>query len=249
MPPCTTSRRLDHAERIMRSPRSPDRRSDQQPQQPDPPTVPLRVTARIMRTVSMRARRLRLARGRTVGPTLVRAADQTGSAPLLRRSTVMARKSRIALPGLSRSTKCSIRYCRRLDGHKGEHRTTLTASKMLTAAKLVAESADRYEVPAEAATPRPKVGTPRPKVGTPRPKVGKAKRPARAKAGTQCRISRHDVRCSLRLGHKALGRRHRFGTAVKVVPAAEARRQVAASPKVTKRSRYITSSKPSARLA
>lgn len=37
----------------------------------------------------------------------------------------MARKP--ILPGQSRSTKCSTRSCQRLMGHKGEHRSTLTA--------------------------------------------------------------------------------------------------------------------------
>lgn len=151
----------------------------------------------------------------------------------------MARKA--LLPGQSRSTQCRTSSCGRLAGHHGEHRSTLKASPAVPAKAVLAEDlkvlkrlVDGGIVPASAL---PKGLLP-------------AKAPAKARPATkspqQCRISRKadGVRCSLRLGHKSLGAKHRFGTAVKVLPAADARRQVAASPKVTKRSRFIVSGRP-----
>lgn len=119
----------------------------------------------------------------------------------------MARR-RIVLPGLSRSRVCNSPAtgtpfrCLRLEGHKGDHRPTLTASiAPIKPAK----------VPAKA-----------------------AKAPAR-KASAQCRISRRGERCALTVGHKAAGRRHRFGSAVRVIPMVESPRLVAASQRGARR--------------
>lgn len=81
--------------------------------------------------------------------------------------------SKIILPGQSRSTKCSTRTCRRLLGHKGTHRGTLTSSAKpalktaveATSGGVEVRSSDVYtvqptaHVPAKAAkrTRRPKV--------------------------------------------------------------------------------------------
>lgn len=43
-------------------------------------------------------------------------------------------KRSIVLPGQSRSTSCSTRGCHRLDGHKGEHRSTLRVAPVKASA-------------------------------------------------------------------------------------------------------------------
>lgn len=40
----------------------------------------------------------------------------------------MKTKSSVQLPGQSRSIACKTKSCRRLDGHQGDHRSTLTRS-------------------------------------------------------------------------------------------------------------------------
>jgi len=153
----------------------------------------------------------------------------------------MARKTRIALPGQSRSTTCPKARCGRLDGHKGDCRPTLMAARkavqpIATEGGVEVLSADRYTVLSDEVAKKPE---PKARIKTSRKRAPKG----------QCRVSRRDVRCSLRLGHKSLGRRHRFGSPVRIVPEAKPTRMVAASPKRARRSAYITSGKPSARLA
>lgn len=135
------------------------------------PTVPVRVTARSStRGVDARERGEALTRKRAVGATLVADTAPLGTVRPLKGEPAMAK--RIILPGLSRSTKCSTRACHRLDGHKGEHRGTLMATKsqsIAVATSIVEQgtevrSADVYtvqeDVPAKARKARrPKVVT------------------------------------------------------------------------------------------
>lgn len=119
--------------------------------------------------------------------------------------------SKIILPGQSRSTKCPARGCKRLQAHKGSHRSTLTASTtrpsvvrpaVATEGGVEVLSFDKYEVLPEV---------------------------VKAPAATKARRARRPK--------------------VVVIPMAEYTRLVAAAAKVTRRSRYIVSGKPSARLA
>lgn len=165
----------------------------------------------------------------------------------------MTRKNsrRPVLKGLSRSIVCQrSALCQRLDGHKGSHRTTLTAKPSVAkvaAAKQQAPkvafspergvevlSADRYEVQPDR---RPKAAT-------------KARRPKAAKV-QQCRVRKDEVRCDRPYGHKTFGLRHRFTGRVVVLPAAgpKDRDVQVIKGKASRRDNYVVSGRPSARLA
>jgi len=86
----------------------------------------------------------------------------------------MIAKTRTQLPGLSRSTACSKRACRRLDGHKGKCRPTLT--RRSSAAKVEVLSADKYTVLPDATAE-----------GRDVQRIGNARRAKAAPAGTKSR--------------------------------------------------------------
>ena len=179
----------------------------------------------------------------------------------LKGKTAMTTKTksskRPVLKGLSRSAACSKLVnnattldkdgvlCGRLAGHHGDHRASLQAAptKSVKASVKVGRTYSEAEVAKLVA--KAVLLALKPSASVPAKAAVKAQRPKVA----QCRISRRDIRCSLRLGHKAAGAKHRFGTAVKVLVPAKARRQVAATTKVVKTERFHVSGRPSARLA
>lgn len=127
----------------------------------------------------------------------------------------MARRSRKpVLPGQSRSAACTAAEgCGRLNGHKGDHRSTLssrtgTAMPKASVAEVIVVNGRTY-VLAE-------------------PKVRKVKAARRPKV-VQCRISKDGVRCDRAYGHKSEGLRHRFTGRVVNLPEGESRRMVADS--------------------
>lgn len=155
----------------------------------------------------------------------------------------MTRKNsrRPVLKGLSRSIVCQrSALCQRLDGHKGSHRTTLTAKPSVAKVAFSPErgvevhSADRYTVQPDR---RPKAAT-------------KARRPKAAKV-QQCRVRKDEVRCDRPYGHKTEGLRHRFTGRVVVLPAAgpKDRDVQVIKGKASRRDNYVVSGRPSARLA
>lgn len=75
-------------------------------------------------------------------------------------------KTQTQLPGQSRSVACPTRSCRRLAGHKGEHRTTLTKSATTSTVRpeVLAAIEDVERKVAKALGPKGRKNAKRPKV-------------------------------------------------------------------------------------
>lgn len=165
----------------------------------------------------------------------------------------MSRK--IALPGLSRSTTCRTKSCARLEGHRGEHRSSLHASPKATTAAaprriivggltyVLQGAGTRQGTAKRTDTEGVEVLSADKYTVQPEPKARKARKVA------QCRVTRDGVRCARAYGHKQAGKRHSFA-GVRIL--AEATTPDRTQPIRTKRQRtrgYIASSVPSRRLA
>jgi len=154
------------------------------------------------------------------------------------------RRSKPVLPGQSRSPMClagSKTPCHRLLGHKGSHRSTLTATKSpVVKAPVVTEggvevlSFDKYTVQPETKS---------------RNSVAKPRRAT--KSLPICRAAKAGIRCDRPTGHAAYGLRHRFvGRVVVIADAtAEGRDVQTVKGKSSRRRNFVASGKPSSRLA
>ena len=167
---------------------------------------------------------------------------------MTRRST----RSTPVLPGLSRSTACSTRTCQRLDGHKGEHRTTLHATtlpKAAVAKVAVTCPTCGHSEGVGVGTGAEVLSADRYTVQQPEPKAPKAPRAARSSRQLRCRVSRDGVRCGRAYGHKQAGKRHSFAGLRVLAEVAPKERPAVVRGKPSRRHNYVVSGKPSSRLA